>query len=67
MTATFQKMTKTFDQAAFDKFVAQQIKSMERQRAKGARDFAQMTDAEILASARSMARIYGAGTVLVAA
>jgi hypothetical protein len=63
-SVSFSKVTKTHSQSAHTRLVAQQVKSMTRLRTKGHRDWAGSTDAEILAAAESMARIYGAGTVV---
>lgn len=63
-TATTQKMTRTFSQAAFDKAVARDIKSMTAARAKGHRDYKNLTDDQIKAAAESLARIYNSGEVL---
>lgn len=60
-TATLSKGTKTFSQAKFDKFVAQQVRSMSKMRSKKHRDFVNMTDAAIQAAAEVMARCYNAG------
>ena len=63
MHATIQKLTKTYSQVAFDKFVAQQVKSMNKMRAKCHRDWKDATDEQIKGTAEAMARIYDAGTV----
>lgn len=55
-------MTKTFNQTKFDRYVAREVKSMQRLRAKGHRDFTDMTDQQIAEWANASARIYGGGT-----
>ena len=65
MQATMYKMEKTYSQAAFDKFVASEIKSMKRYRAKGHRDFKNATDEQIQASAIALANCYNVGQVFV--
>jgi hypothetical protein len=55
--------TKRFTQGAIDEtaygaFVARQVKSTKRQRDKGRRDFAGLTDAECVEMAESYCRMY---------
>ena len=60
-TATLSKGIKTFSQAKFDKFVAQQVRSMSKMRSKKHRDFVNMSDDAIKVAAEMMARCYNAG------
>jgi hypothetical protein len=61
MNATCTKMTKGFDAAKVERFIAKEIRSMKRLRDKGHHDFAAMTDAGIVAAAATLARIYNVG------
>lgn len=61
MQATFTKMTKGFDAAKVERFIATEVRSMKRLRAKGHHDFAAMTDAGMIATAATLARIYNVG------
>jgi len=61
MTATFKKLTATNDETRVARFIAKEIRSMERLRSKGHRDFVRMTDEGIKASAESLARVYNVG------
>lgn len=65
MEATFRKLTKQYSQAAYDKYVAQQVRAMTKARTKGHRDFKNWTDAQIREAAESLARWYDVGTIYV--
>lgn len=63
MDATCNKLIPTFCQAKHDKWVAREIKSQTRLRAKGHRDFIKLSDESIARSAEMLARTYSVGTV----
>jgi hypothetical protein len=60
-TATITKLTKGFSQTHFDRYVAQNVRSMTKARNKGHRDFKGWTDEVILKAATTLARINNAG------
>lgn len=64
MQATFKKLTASHDDAKVAKFIAKEIRSMERLRANGHRDFVRMTDEGIRSAAGKLASIYNIGQVL---
>jgi hypothetical protein len=61
MEATFTKMVKGYSLAKQDAWVRKEIQSMKRLRAKGHRDFKDMSDTSMLAAATKLARIYNVG------
>lgn len=61
MEATFTKMVKGFSLAKQDAWVRKEIRSMQRLRAKGHRDFKDMSDTSMLGAALKLARIYNVG------
>lgn len=61
MAVALERGTKVFNQSKFDRFVAQQVKSMTRLRSKGHRDWANSTDEQIKEAAMVLARCYNAG------
>jgi hypothetical protein len=55
--------TKQFSQQKFDRFVSQQVKKMQKLRAKGHRDWLNVSDEVIQSLALKMANSYDAGAV----
>lgn len=62
MEATFIKMTKGYSLEKQDRWVIREINSMKKLRAKGHRDFRDLTDSQISGIATKLARFYSVGT-----
>lgn len=62
MEATFTKMTKGYSLEKQDRWVIREIDSMKKLRAKGYRDFRDLTDSQITGIATRLARFYSVGT-----
>jgi len=67
MNATCTKMTKGYSLAKQDRWVRREVKSMQRLRAKGHRDFRDMSDTAMLGVATKLAKIYQVGVTYTAA
>lgn len=64
-TATIRKLTRQFSQARFDRYVAQQVRSMTKARDRKHRDFVNITDEDIRKGAEFLARVNNAGEIFV--
>ena len=62
-TATVERGIKKHDQAKVDKYIRQQVKAYTKLRNKGHRDWKDMTDEQIQATAEFMARTYNVGEI----
>lgn len=67
MNATFTKMTKGYSLEKQDRWVIREVRSMKALRAKGHRDFKDLSDTQILLTANRLARIYEVGATYTAA
>ena len=67
MNATFTKMTKGYSLEKQDRWVIREVRSMKALRAKGHRDFKDMSDTQILLTANRLARMYEVGATYTAA
>ena len=63
MQVTIRKLERHSSQTHYDRYVAKQVRAMQKARAKGHRDFRDWTDAQMRETAKKLADYYNVGEV----